>query len=259
MAKKETAKARKREADPTSLLEVKKEKGITDHGVVRKLAGLSAMNKEQEEYVRGLRQSFITVVEAAAGCGKSFIALTEGLKMVVEKKIDKVLYIRTYTTSVGCEKDMGFLPGEREDKLAPFKTPIYDILGEFISIKQIDGLFDNQVLEVSNVSFLRGRTLRNTLVIADEFQEADKELLHLVISRLGEGSKIAILCSKSQVDSKKKHRRFIFDFIQLMEQFPEFSSVVLKQCLRNKQLSRILGALEDYNPDDYGQVNYTVK
>ena len=225
---------------------IMKAKGITDHAIIKKINTLQPMNIEQTQYVRSLRSSFITLVEAAAGCGKSFIALTEGLKMVSENKFDKILYIRTYTTSVGVERDMGMLPGEREDKMAAFRTPIYDILGEFISIKQIDGLFENGVIEVSNVSFLRGRTLRNTLIVADEMQEADKDLLHLIISRLGENSKLAILCSKSQIDSKKKHNRFVFNFIELMEQFPEFGFIRLKECLRNKQLNRILQALEDF-------------
>lgn len=220
-------------------------KEIRDVSLIKRLDSIVPLNDEQREYTYYLRNSMITLAEGRAGSGKTLLALVEGLKLIAEKKIDKICYIRCYIPSIATEREMGALKGEADEKLAPFRLPIYDNLMHVMPKKGIDDLFEKGIIEVSNVSFLRGRSFDDTMIIADEFQEACKDLTHLVVSRLGHNSKLAILCSESQVKSTAKTKPFIHNLIGIAQNFDEIGLVRLTECVRNSHIDKILRAIEE--------------
>ena len=97
----------------------KKDPKITDHSVIKKLDSIVPLTNDQTEYARSIQTSLITLCEGIYGSGKTLMALTESLKLIIKGRFDKILYIRCHIPTVGIEKDMGFLPGTDADKLNP--------------------------------------------------------------------------------------------------------------------------------------------
>ena len=156
-------------------------------------------NKNQEHYVSMLRNrnKKIIVVSGPAGTGKTMFATEYGINNFLTGTYDKLIFTRP---SVSVDEDLGYLPGTLEEKMAPWVRPIYDVLYQFISPKEVTQLMEDKHIEIAPLGFMRGRTFKNTWIVADEMQNSTISQMKMLLTRLGENSRLIITGDLEQFD-----------------------------------------------------------
>jgi phosphate starvation-inducible PhoH-like protein len=159
----------------------------------------SPKNRSQELYCSLLKQKSkkIVVATGPAGTGKTLFATEYGVRNFLLGNYDKLVFTRP---SVSVDEDLGYLPGTLEEKMAPWVRPIYDILYNFISPKEVVALMEEKIIEISPLGFMRGRTFKNCWIVADEMQNSSVSQMKMLLTRLGENSRLVITGDLEQFD-----------------------------------------------------------
>ena len=160
---------------------------------------LTPRNRNQQEYLLKLQDEQKSIVFAIgpAGTGKTMLAVQVGIKLFQEGQVDKIIVTRP---AVSVDEDLGFLPGTLNEKMAPWTRPIFDVLGEYYQTKDIAKMLEEGVIEISPLAYMRGRTFKNAYIIADEMQNATINQMKMLLTRLGEGSKMVVTGDLAQAD-----------------------------------------------------------
>jgi len=153
----------------------------------------------QEHYVTLLRQKTkkIVVATGPAGTGKTLFATEYGVRNFLLGTYEKLIFTRP---SVSVDEELGFLPGTLEEKMAPWIRPIYDILYNFITPKEVTSLIEEKIIEISPLGYMRGRTFKNCWIVADEMQNSSVSQMKMLMTRLGENSRLIITGDLEQYD-----------------------------------------------------------
>lgn len=169
-------------------------------------------NSSQDEYVKMLKikQKKIIVATGPAGTGKTLFATEFGIKNFLMNNVEKIIFTRP---SVSVDEDLGYLPGTLEEKMAPWVRPIYDIIYRFINPKEVTQLVEDKVIEISPLGYMRGRTFKNAWIIADEMQNSTVAQMKMLLTRLGENSRLIITGDLEQHD-RKNEKNGLEDFLE---------------------------------------------
>jgi phosphate starvation-inducible PhoH-like protein len=139
----------------------------------------------------------IVVATGPAGTGKTLFATEAGVRNFLNGTYEKLIFTRP---SVSVDEDLGYLPGTLEEKMAPWVRPIYDVLYNFISPKEVSALMEDKIIEISPLGFMRGRTFKNCWIVADEMQNSTMSQMKMLLTRLGENSRLIITGDLEQHD-----------------------------------------------------------
>ena len=171
-------------------------------------------NRNQEQYVLKLLNETKDIVFGIgpAGTGKTLLAVQAAVKLFKEGKIDKIIVTRP---AVSVDEDLGFLPGTLEQKMAPWTRPIFDVLTEYFNAKEIEGMIEEGIIEIAPLAYMRGRTFKDSFILADEMQNATPNQMKMLLTRLGEGSMMAVTGDLAQADRLKDNG--LIDFTKLLE------------------------------------------
>jgi len=153
----------------------------------------------QKTYVNYLnsKNDYILSVIGPAGTGKTLLACNKAIEDLKNKNIDKIIITRPV---VPVEEELGFLPGNIEKKMDPWTRPIFDIFLETYSKSEINNMVLNGIIEISPLGFMRGRTFKNSFIIADEMQNSSPNQMLMLLTRIGVNSKIVITGDLAQSD-----------------------------------------------------------
>lgn len=162
---------------------------------------MSARSPNQKTYLQKLQNEATSIVFAIgpAGTGKTMLAVMHGIKMFQEGLIDKIIVTRP---AVSVDEDLGFLPGDLNEKMAPWTRPIFDVMGEYYKQSDIAEMLKEGVIEISPLAYMRGRTFKNAYIVADEMQNATINQMKMLLTRLGEGSKMVVTGDLAQADRR---------------------------------------------------------
>jgi len=176
---------------------------------------INARNANQKLYLQKLYAETTSIVLAIgpAGTGKTMLAVQYGIKLFQEGKVDRIVVTRP---AVSVDEDLGFLPGDLNEKMAPWTRPIFDVLGEYYQKKEIANMLEEGVIEISPLAYMRGRTFKNAYIVADEMQNATQNQMKMLLTRLGEGSKMVVTGDLAQADRLSDNG--LIDFCNLLEQ-----------------------------------------
>ena len=176
---------------------------------------IQARNANQKLYLSKLYAEHTSIVLAIgpAGTGKTMLAVQYGIKLFQEGKVDRIVVTRP---AVSVDEDLGFLPGDLNEKMAPWTRPIFDVLGEYYQKKDIANMLEEGVIEISPLAYMRGRTFKNAYIVADEMQNATVNQMKMLLTRLGEGSKMVVTGDLAQADRLSDNG--LIDFCNLLEQ-----------------------------------------
>lgn len=141
----------------------------------------------------------IVIATGPAGTGKTLLATEQGVKNFLLNKYEKIIFTRP---SVSVDEDLGYLPGTLEEKMAPWVRPIYDILYNFMSTKEITQLMEEKYIEIAPLGYMRGRTFKNSWIIADEMQNCTVSQMKMLCTRIGENTRLIITGDLEQHDRK---------------------------------------------------------
>lgn len=172
----------------------------------------------QESYINLLTDPSKLIVFATgpAGTGKTMLAMLAGIKALKEGEITKIVLTRP---AVGVDDEQhGFLPGDLNQKMEPWTRPLFDVLAEYYDKKDIVRMLDEQIIEISPLAFMRGRTFKHSWIIADEMQNATPNQMKMLLTRLGEGSKMVVTGDTKQADRKDPDNGLL-DFKGLVESY----------------------------------------
>ena len=170
--------------------------------------------RNQEEYLLKLLDPTKNIVFALgpAGTGKTLLACQVGIKLFKEGVVDKIVVTRP---AVSVDEEHGFLPGTLEQKMAPWTRPIFDVLSEYYYARDIENMIREGVIEISPLAYMRGRTFKNAYIIADEMQNATPNQMKMLLTRLGEGSKMVVTGDLRQADRLEDNG--LIDFCRLLD------------------------------------------
>lgn len=195
------------------------------------------LNEEQKAAKTLILSNDVVAIKGKAGSGKTLLAVQIGLDLLLNKQVEKLIIARPYVTA---EEDIGFLPGNVNDKLAYFTAPIYSIMYELIGKVETEKLIAEGVIIVSPFGFLRGNTFTNAYILIDEAQNATMRQTELMIGRLGLQSKMVFCGDMSQCDLKtRKNSGFTF-FENLEQQVTKVKVVALQKNHRHKIVEEVL-------------------
>ena len=158
-------------------------------------------NRNQETYVLKLLDDTKDIVFGIgpAGTGKTLLAVQVAVKLFLQGNIDKIIVTRP---AVSVDEDLGFLPGTLEQKMAPWTRPIFDVLREYFQAREIEGMIEEGIIEIAPLAYMRGRTFKHSFILADEMQNATPNQMKMLLTRLGEGSQMAVTGDLAQADRK---------------------------------------------------------
>lgn len=139
----------------------------------------------------------IVIATGPAGCGKTLLAADMAVQKLMKKEIDRIVITRP---TVSVDESLGFLPGSLEKKMEPWIRPITDALTLHMPKSKVDAMFKEQIVEVCPLAFMRGRTFSNSFVILDESQNTTVNQMLMVLTRIGEGSKLIVNGDPDQHD-----------------------------------------------------------
>ena len=177
--------------------------------------------KNQQIYRDALYHSAVPIVlvDGPAGTGKTTIACEWAANALKNGHVRRLVITRP---SVSAGEDLGYLPGTLEGKLKPYLLPIYDSLAdEGISKKQLSQMMKDGEIEVAPISFLRGRTFLHSVIVADEMQNATKEQMKMLLTRLGKGSRMVVTGDLQQSDLGRGVTSGLDDIVQRIERQPD--------------------------------------
>lgn len=151
----------------------------------------------QKRYLQCIDQNTITFGIGPAGTGKTYLAMAMGLKELLADAVERIILTRP---AVEAGEALGFLPGELQEKMLPYLTPLYDAMNDMMGKEIIVKLVERGTIEVAPLAYMRGRTLSNAFVILDEAQNSTHEQMMMFLTRLGDGSRMVVTGDITQID-----------------------------------------------------------
>ena len=174
----------------------------------------------------------IVVATGPAGTGKTYLAMLAAIKAFRLGHCERIILTRP---AVGVDDEKhGFLPGDLNSKMEPWTRPLFDVLREYYSAKEVTAMLENQTIEISPLAFMRGRTFKNAWIIADEMQNATPSQMKMLMTRIGENSKIVITGDVEQTD-RTVHNNGLIDLCKRLETKREGLAVCY---MTNKDIQR---------------------
>ncbi|MES2996483.1 MAG: PhoH family protein [Verrucomicrobiota bacterium] len=226
------------------------EVGVTDLTAV-KLVGsrgrkpVTPRTPAQFHYVRKIEAHDVVFGLGPAGTGKTYLAMAMALTMLKSRQVHRIVLTRP---AVEAGEALGFLPGDLREKVAPYLRPLYDAIHDMLDPGEGQRYFDDGVIEIAPLAFMRGRTLAHSFVILDEAQNTTREQMFMALTRLGEESRMVVTGDGSQVDLKPGIRSGLAEAEHALEgvegiAFQRFSA---RDIVRHPVVESIVEAYERY-------------
>jgi len=186
----------------------------------QKQVQIQGRNPNQKQYIQKLLDDSQTIIFATgpAGTGKTMLAVLAAVRALKERTIERIIITRP---AVGVDDEKhGFLPGDLNAKMEPWTKPIFDVVREYYNAKQIQTMITEGVIEISPLAFMRGRTFKNAWVIADEMQNATPNQMKMLLTRIGDDSRMVITGDVAQTD-RKEYENGLIDFQHLYNRYTD--------------------------------------
>jgi len=172
-------------------------------------------NISQENYVELLKnpRKYVVFAIGPAGTGKTMLGVQMAIKLLKEEVVNKIIVTRP---AVSVDEEHGFLPGKLNEKMEPWTRPIFDVFKEYYHTREIASMLENGVIEISPLAYMRGRTFKNAFIIADEMQNATPSQMKMLLTRIGEHSRMVVTGDLNQADRPTNNG--LLDFVSLLNQ-----------------------------------------
>ena len=205
-------------------------------------------SKRQSEYLKALLNEDIVISMGPAGTGKSYLAVSAAVNMLMEKKVEKVILSRP---AVEAGERLGFLPGDMKEKVDPYLRPLYDALYDLFGYEKVQRKIESGEIEIAPLAFMRGRTLKNSFAILDEAQNASLTQIKMFLTRIGENSKIVVNGDPSQIDLINKSQSGLINSAKILKNLNEIKCIEFDHTdvVRHPLVSKIIKAYQQKTDD----------
>ena len=201
-------------------------------------------SRGQAELVKMMRASDLVFAEGPAGCGKTFLAVSEALRLVLNHEKSTLILTRPV---VEAGESLGYLPGALEEKINPYIRPLFDAMNAVLPRDAVRRLTESSVVEVAPLAYMRGRTLSDSVIILDEAQNTTREQMKMFLTRMGEGSKVFVTGDLTQIDLPKKTPSGLAHALDLLKDVEGISvkKLAAQDVVRCGLVKRIIQAYEN--------------
>ena len=199
----------------------------------------------QRSYLEAIEKHDIVFGIGPAGTGKTYLAVAMAVSALKKDQVSRIILTRP---AVEAGEALGFLPGELEQKIAPYLRPLYDALRDMLDPEEIERSIARQTIEVAPLAYMRGRTLNNAFVILDEAQNTTTEQMFMLLTRIGPNSKCVITGDVTQVDLPTNKRSGVVEALQALKNIPGISIVYLNErdVVRHELVRSIITAYQQH-------------
>ncbi|MEM1345885.1 MAG: PhoH family protein, partial [Pseudomonadota bacterium] len=199
--------------------------------------------RTQGEYVRALFERELVFGVGPAGTGKTYLAVAVAVSMFNDGLVERIVLSRP---AVEAGERLGFLPGDMNEKIDPYLRPLYDALADMLPAKQLERLRAEGKVEVAPLAFMRGRTLSNAFVVLDEAQNTTEMQMKMFLTRMGEGSRMAITGDPSQIDLPRGVGSGLVEALRVLEPVEQIAIVrfASSDVVRHPMVARIIDAYD---------------
>lgn len=199
------------------------------------------LNEEQKSAKEVILNNTITVLSGQAGSGKTLLACQVALDLLFKKQVKKIVITRPTVS----KEEIGFLPGDLNQKMEPWMQPIYSNFYQLYNKDKINGVIKDELVEIVPLAFMRGRTFLDAVVIVDEAQNCTNENMIMIISRLGIRSKMIICGDTAQVDLKSRGDSGFKALLSIANKVKDCESVVLATNHRHPVVEAMLDKYDE--------------
>ncbi|MGH6927816.1 MAG: PhoH family protein [Dongiaceae bacterium] len=202
----------------------------------------------QAAYLRALRDTDMVFALGPAGTGKTYLAVAVAVAMLAKGTVDRIVLSRP---AVEAGERLGFLPGDLREKIDPYLRPLYDALYDMLPAEQVMKRLSSGEIEIAPLAFMRGRTLSNSFVIVDEAQNTTPVQMKMLLTRLGENSRMVVTGDLSQIDLPSGVRSGLRDAIDVLARVEGIGFVWFTEAdvVRHTLVSRIVRAYDERDRD----------
>ena len=202
-----------------------------------------ARTQAQDAYVRALKRHPLVFSTGPAGTGKTWLAVAHAVQMFERKEVDRIVLSRP---AVEAGERLGFLPGDMREKVDPYLRPIYDALYDLMDARIVERALQSGEIEIAPLAFMRGRTLANAAVILDEAQNTTSMQMKMLLTRLGENSRMVVTGDPSQVDLPSGQTSGLAEAVRLLEGIEGIAHVTFTSAdvIRHELVARIVEAYD---------------
>jgi phosphate starvation-inducible PhoH-like protein len=217
--------------------------GSDDFEIVTQRKTIRPRTRNQLEYLRMIDKHDIVIAVGPAGTGKTFLAVAMALKALSERKVERIILTRP---AVEAGESLGFLPGDFQEKINPYLTPLYDALYAMMRHEKVKRYIDKRVIEVAPLAYMRGRTLSDAFLILDEAQNTRSVQMKMFLTRLGPNSKTVITGDITQIDLPKSETSGLVAIRRVLGNIPGivFCEFGAEDVVRHRLVKDIVEAYE---------------
>ena len=229
----------------TSVLNTEKKANMEDCSILVPggIKKIYPHTQNQAEYIELMRRKDMVLCTGSAGSGKTLLAVAESLRLILSHKFSRLIITRPV---VEAGESLGFLPGDMEQKISPYLRPFYDSMANILPRETVKRLVEAEIIQVSPLAYMRGRTLNNSVIILDEAQNTTNEQMKMFLTRMGEGAKVFITGDTTQIDLPKKIPSGLVKAVKILSGIEEIGIIALtcEDVVRNPLVKKIVKAYE---------------
>jgi phosphate starvation-inducible protein PhoH and related proteins len=199
----------------------------------------------QKRYVDAIRKNTVTFGIGPAGTGKTYLAMAMAVWHLKEQKVNRIILTRP---AVEAGEALGFLPGDLQEKLAPYLRPLHDALLDMLPAEEIQRHMERGTIEIAPLAYMRGRTLNNAFIILDEAQNSTTEQMFMFLTRLGFSSKVVVTGDVTQIDLPPHKHSGLLEAQRALRGIEGIAVVEFqkKDVVRHPLVQRIIAAYEEH-------------
>ncbi|MEA4933626.1 MAG: PhoH family protein [Lawsonibacter sp.] len=199
----------------------------------------------QRKYIKAIEANTVTISIGPAGTGKTYLAVAAAVRALKEKKVNKIVMCRP---AVEAGEKLGFLPGDLQNKVDPYLRPLYDALDEMLGQETVQSYLEKRIIEIAPLAYMRGRTLKSMFLLCDECQNMTIAQHLMILTRLGEGSKMVLTGDITQIDLPSPQDSGLERCAEILEGIDDIQVIRLSgaDVVRHKLVGKIITAFEKH-------------
>ena len=214
---------------------------------------IKAKTLGQKKYAEAIGHNTVTIAVGPAGTGKTYLAVAMAVTAFRQKEINRIILTRP---AVEAGENLGFLPGDLQNKVDPYLRPLYDAMFDMLGGETYNKYLERGNIEVAPLAYMRGRTLDDSFIILDEAQNTSREQMKMFLTRIGFNSRVVITGDVTQIDLPKDKVSGLKEAVRVLQKVEDIAicELTAKDVVRHVLVQRIIRAYETYE-EKLGQLN----